>query len=72
MTIGILFDADIRNGGSYQMSINNLVLLKELYLGTNPWVSFPESLKPLLEKMLYGQSDVVKKLLTTPQVQKPQ
>jgi glycosyltransferase involved in cell wall biosynthesis len=29
MTIGILFDADIRNGGSYQMSINNLIILKK-------------------------------------------
>jgi Leucine-rich repeat (LRR) protein len=46
--------------------MNNLVVLKELYLGTNPWVSFPDSLKPLLEKMLYGQSDLVKKLVTTP------
>ena len=32
MTIGILFDADIRNGGSYQMSINNLVVLKKNFI----------------------------------------
>ncbi|QYS88042.1 hypothetical protein [Flavobacterium davisii] len=44
--------------------LNQLSLLKELYLGTNPWISFPESLNPLLEKMLYGQSDDVKKIVT--------
>jgi glycosyltransferase involved in cell wall biosynthesis len=32
MKVGILFDADIKNGGSYQMSINNLFLLKKNFI----------------------------------------
>jgi hypothetical protein len=28
MKVGILFDADIKNGGSYQMSVNNLIAVK--------------------------------------------
>ena len=29
MTVSLLFDADIKNGGSYQMSINNLLAFKK-------------------------------------------
>ena len=35
MITGILFDADIRNGGSYQMSINNLLELKKSFSNSN-------------------------------------
>ena len=35
MITGILFDADIRNGGSYQMSINNLLELKKSFSNAN-------------------------------------
>ena len=35
MITGILFDADIRNGGSYQMSINNLLELKKSFSNLN-------------------------------------
>ena len=35
MIAGILFDADIRNGGSYQMSINNLLELKNSFSNSN-------------------------------------
>jgi len=35
MVTGILFDADIRNGGSYQMSINNLLELKKSFSNSN-------------------------------------
>jgi hypothetical protein len=28
MKVGILFDADVKNGGSYQMSVNNLIATK--------------------------------------------
>jgi Leucine-rich repeat (LRR) protein len=43
----------------------NVVDLKELFLATNPWNSFPESLYPLLEKLQFGQSDQVKKIVQT-------
>ena len=29
MKVGLLFDADVKNGGSYQMSINNLLAFKK-------------------------------------------
>ena len=29
MTVSLVFDADIKNGGSYQMSINNLLAFKK-------------------------------------------
>ena len=31
MKTAILFDADIKNGGSYQMSINNLIELRNSF-----------------------------------------
>ena len=35
MITGILFDADIKNGGSYQMSLNNLLELKKSFSNLN-------------------------------------
>jgi glycosyltransferase involved in cell wall biosynthesis len=35
MSVGILFDADIKNGGSYQMSINNLLEFKKKFIKEN-------------------------------------
>ena len=35
MITAILFDADIKNGGSYQMSINNLIELRNSFSNSN-------------------------------------
>jgi glycosyltransferase involved in cell wall biosynthesis len=35
MITGLLFDADIKNGGSYQMSINNLIELRNNFSNSN-------------------------------------
>jgi hypothetical protein len=35
MITGLLFDADIKNGGSYQMSINNLIELRNSFSNSN-------------------------------------
>ena len=35
MMTAILFDADIKNGGSYQMSINNLIELRNSFSNSN-------------------------------------
>ena len=35
MITGLLFDADIKNGGSYQMSINNLIELRSSFSNSN-------------------------------------
>ena len=35
MSIAILFDADIKNGGSYHMSINNLLEIKKNFNRNN-------------------------------------
>jgi hypothetical protein len=39
--------------------------MKELYLGVNPWVSFPETTYPFLESLEFGQSESVRKLIKT-------
>ena len=52
MTIGILFDADIRNGGSYQMSINNLVILKKNFIKEKiNFIIFVHKKHQLLDKL---------------------
>ena len=35
MITGLLFDADVKNGGSYQMSINNLIELRNKFSNSN-------------------------------------
>jgi glycosyltransferase involved in cell wall biosynthesis len=52
MTIGILFDADIRNGGSYQMSINNLVVLQKNFIKEKiNFIIFAHKKNKLLDKL---------------------
>ena len=52
MKVGILFDADIQNGGSYQMSINNLVVLKKNFIKEKiNFIIFAHKKHQLLDKL---------------------
>jgi glycosyltransferase involved in cell wall biosynthesis len=52
MSIAILFDADIKNGGSYQMSINNLLQFKKNFTKANlDFIIFTHKKDATLDKL---------------------
>lgn len=52
MSVGIIFDADIKNGGSYQMSINNLQNFKKIFTEENlDLFIFTQRKEPVLDML---------------------
>ena len=57
MITGILFDAVRQNGGSYQMSINNLVVLKKNFIKEKiNFIILAHKKHQLLDKLKKSQS----------------
>ena len=65
MTNLTLLDLDGNLFKTLPSEIVNFINMKELYLGVNPWVSFPETTYSFLENLEFGQSESVRKLVKT-------